>query len=195
SEPFTWNHLDKSTPHFPLEENAVDISPESVNSMTIIINNNVRFEHEYGTVFSPYAIAGKRETDLKFVGFTKKKTLFDFWRDTWVMNATPANCKYSTATTRIVSDIYLERGADDYIQLYLYNLMFSEHNCHFHTIDETIKGVDIVLTEATPDATRKMFTDGTNNCEIKDGRDNTYYHYYQSYYKDITIKTSLDPFS
>lgn len=137
-----------------------DMTPKALESFTFTVTNNVDFKPDIGLNYMKHAYSTKRELSLTFTGFIDNKRLMDRWRDTW------DNCRgvYSGAYNsssgtahRLNSTLTFERTADtDYIQLKIYNWMIGEHDLHFHSIDEGIKGINATLTDATPNSNKRQ---------------------------------------
>lgn len=132
-----------------------DLTPKSVERVSIKIINNVEFKSDIAYRYGQFAIAGKRDVSLNIVGFSDEKELFKFWHEAYV--ASGGDWIPTNATGRINTKFKLQRDATyDYILMSVYNWLVEEHNLHFQNIDEGIKGVDITLTGSTPDSNGRI---------------------------------------
>jgi len=151
---FSFGDAVESASNYLLMESVTDRTPSMVNKMKLSIENNVKMQSEYGYQYRRHAVAGKRDVKMNIIGFIEDRELWDFYKDTWDQ----ANNRLSTASGRLNSKIKLQRDATyDYFVLSVYNWLPEEHNAHLSNIDESIKGIDLTLDDATPDANKRIF--------------------------------------
>ena len=176
STPFNFGNVDETSDKI-LEENSGDILPNAVSLLEFTIDNTITFMPDVGNVYFTDFTCADRKISLHIVGFNKKSTIFDFWRDIWDQ----ANKRFSTATTQICSNIKLTRSANDYIKIFVYNWKVVSYSCRFFNVQEgSLRAEDFTLNVATPLASNsnKMLCDSSsNNCEIKDSEPYTTYHH------------------
>jgi len=171
AEPFVWSNLDNSNTtatYVLLDENSTERAPDSIESISLNISNNVEFAPAIGDPIGSFAISKKREIELKITGFIQDKTLYDYWRGTF----DNVNKRMNSATTKLSALIRLIKTAGtDLITIYIANLYIQDHSCHIQTIDEAIKGVDLVFRAAQPDVDgRQVYS------TIIDSNTKVYYH-------------------
>jgi len=152
-EPHTWANLKESASNNIFMEGIIDKTPTSVNSVRFTVGNNVDFQPDIGVRYNRYHIAKKREVSLNIVGFSENRDSLDYYLDEW----DNVNQRYSSASGRLNSKLKLQRDATyDYSDLSVYNWLLEEHNHNIVSIDDGIKGIDITLTDATPDSNRRI---------------------------------------
>jgi len=168
-EPHVWKNLQESASNYLLQEGTTDKTPDSVNSVTLTIANNVNFQPDIGYRYNRYHVAGKRDVSLNMIGFSTTKDTWEYFLDTW----DNVNQRYSSASGRLNSKFKLERTATyDYLDLSVYNWLLEEHNHNIVSIDDGIKGIDFTLTNATPDSNRRII----DSFSIVDYNSDTCYH-------------------
>jgi len=176
STPFNFGNVDETSDKI-LEENSGDILPDAVSLLEFTIENTITFMPDVGNTYFTDFTCADRKISLHIVGFNKKSTIFDFWRDLWDQ----ANKRFSTATTQICSSIKLTRSTNDYIKIFVYNWKIASYACRFFNVQEgSLRSEDFTLNSATPlasNSNRMLCDSSSNNCEIKDSEPYTTYHH------------------
>lgn len=152
-----------------------DIAPDSIESVSLRITNNVNFLPTLEKRHMAYATATSRDVELSISGYISNKDIWKYWQEAWDQS----NNRPTSASGVINANIYLERGTDDYIYIPINSLIPVEHSCEFASIDDGIKGADITLVSGVSEAdSGRLFydTDNSKNIEVKDTNDNTWYH-------------------
>jgi len=152
-DPHTWGDLKESASNYLLQEGTTDKTPDIVNKAVLKISNDIDFQPEIAITYANYAICGNKDVTLQLIGHTKTADTFDYYKDTW----DNINQRYSSASGRLNTKFRLERLAThDYMVLSVYNWLIEEHNQHMFSISDRMKGLDITLTEATPNANLRI---------------------------------------
>lgn len=165
--PFTWDEIDAVTTK--LKIGATDRTPAAIDKITVTIANNVTFVPTLGDPIMYLPVAGLRDITIEMHCWIEDANLFAEWQKVW---SNPDG--HPSGTDNLSLEMKLTRSANDYIHFKLDNLFIEAFTVHFSTAEEAVRGVDITLKAATPTASDKtMFS----TAEVKDSRDNTYYHF------------------
>ncbi len=137
-----------------------DWTPTTVNSVALIISNNVTFQSDLETQYYKRAIAGKRDISLNIVGATAEKELFNYWQKAYQLSGT--DYIPGDASDRINSVFKLQRNATyDYISISIYNWLLLEHNFNFVSVDDAVKIVDLTLEDGSANSSGIMLNSTT----------------------------------
>lgn len=152
---YVWNHLDNSssTGYRLIDEEHVDRAPEAVEKILFRAKNNIDFKYGLGDDRALYPISTKREIELEIGGFTQKKKVYDYWRQTF----DNANKRMTGANTFTSALIRLIRTAGtDLTVIYAWNLYLNSWKSKLQSIDESIASVDLVFRAAMADVTKRQ---------------------------------------
>jgi len=141
-------------------DGADDHTPNTVDSVSLTISNNVTFQPNIEAQHMKTAIAGKRDVSLNIVGATDEKDLFNFWQEKYKLSG--SDYIPNSASERINSVFKLQRDATyDYISIAIYNWLCEEHNFKFMDVSESVKMVDMTLTDGSGNSAGRILTSTT----------------------------------
>ena len=145
--------LKESAAAYLIMEGTTDRTPQTVDSVTLNITNNVTFKGDLAARHAVLAVAGKRDIALKIVGATQEKQLFTYWQGAYKASGT--DWIPTSASGKLNSKFKLQRDATyDYINISFYNWLLKEHNFVFVDVDEAVKSVEMTLEDGS------SYTDG-----------------------------------
>ena len=166
---WSWANMKEAISTYLLMEGSTEKTPKIVTKINLEIGNTLELFGEIGYDYCQYVIAKERTVSLNIVGLIDCRDTFDYYKDKW----DNINKRYSLASGRLNSKLKVERTATyDYFIISFYNWLLEEHNHRMFPISEGIKGLDITLTEATPDSNRRII----DSFEIYDYLSDTCYH-------------------
>lgn len=159
--PATWVDMKEAATKYLLMEGTTDTTPAIVKTLELSINNNVSAQPEIGYRYANYMISSKREVQLTMSGYADNKDRIEDLLDTWSV----INNYLTNRSGRINSLFKLQREATyDYFELAIYNWIVEEHSFKIFSIEDGVLGFDLTLSDATPDANKRIF----NSFIVKD---------------------------
>ena len=153
--PYVWAHLDNSGSigYRLIDEEHVDRAPEAIDKILFRVSNNIIFKYGIGDDKALYPISTKREIELEIGGFTQKKKVYDYWRQTF----DNANKRMTGANTFTSMLLRLNRTAStDLVVIYAWNLYVNSWKSKIQSIDESIASVDLKFRAAMPDIVKRQ---------------------------------------
>jgi len=163
--PHAWVNLTEAASKYLLMTGTTDVTPKVVTKSELKISNNVTMLPEIGYSYAQHVVAGKREVSLNIVGFADDSDRLTDYLDTWTNSSTAASNYYTTTAARINSLIKLQRESTyDNFELAIYNWLIDSHSLKVFPIEDKIMGIDITLSDATPDGNKRIF----NSFVVKD---------------------------
>ena len=163
--PHAWVNLTEAASKYLLMTGTTDVTPKVVTKSELKISNNVTMLPEIGYSYAQHVVAGKREVSLNIVGFADDSDRLTDYLDTWTNSSTAATNYYTTTSARINSLIKLQRESTyDNFELAIYNWLIDSHSLKVFPIEDKIMGIDITLSDATPDGNKRIF----NSFVVKD---------------------------
>lgn len=141
-----WAHMDESTTE--VAYNSANILPMAsdvgeTDKISFKIINKILNLPTIGDANVNMAVLGVQEFEITFHAWIMNDDLYNLWKELY------SNATNGFANGQITFTLKIMRSATDYVTLTLTGLFVEDFTCHYQSIEEVIKGVDIVLKDAS----------------------------------------------